>query len=123
MEALALRGPLYVALDAGSLSFKYYSEGIYHRSDCGTKDEELNHAVTLVGYGTTDDGTDFWLIRNSWSAYWGNDGYMKVTRRGNDCGITTRPVQAVVDKKAAAKAKARIEAAHYVKSNQATDTA
>lgn len=119
MEALALRGPLYVALDAGSSSFKYYSNGVYHRSDCGTKDEELNHAVTLVGYGTTNEGVDYWLVRNSWSKYWGDSGYMKVTRRGNDCGIATRAVQAVVDPAAAAKARARVEAAK--KANVATD--
>jgi cathepsin L len=111
MEALALRGPLYVALDAGSASFKYYSSGVYHRADCGTKDNQLNHAVTLVGYGTTDDGVDYWLIRNSWSKLWGDSGYMKVTRRGNDCGITTRAVQAVVDPIAAGKVRAKVEAA------------
>ena len=56
MEALATRGPLYVALDAGQPTFKFYSEGVYHSEACHTDRENLNHAVTLVGYGTTEQG-------------------------------------------------------------------
>jgi len=56
MEALATRGPLYVALDAGQPTFKFYSEGIYHSDTCNTDRELLNHAVTLVGYGTSEQG-------------------------------------------------------------------
>ncbi|GAX81533.1 hypothetical protein CEUSTIGMA_g8961.t1 [Chlamydomonas eustigma] len=106
MEALATRGPLYVALDAVHPTFKFYSEGVYHRDDCGSTEDDLNHAVTLVGYGTTTEGVDYWLIRNSWSKLWGEDGYMKITRKGNDCGITLAAVQSIVDE-AAAKGEVR----------------
>lgn len=40
----------------GDAKFKFYSEGVYHRDDCATDRDHLNHAVTLVGYGTTDSG-------------------------------------------------------------------
>lgn len=80
---------------------RYYAEGVYYNPECST--EDLDHAVVLVGYGTTWNGTDYWLLRNSWSDQWGLDGYFRLTRKGNDCGITTNPVMAVVDSQAAEK--------------------
>ena len=56
MEALATRGPLYVALDASQPTFKFYSEGIYHSDTCYTDRDDLDHAVLLVGYGTSESG-------------------------------------------------------------------
>lgn len=55
---------------------------------CGT---ELNHGVTLVGYGSTSDGTKYWLVRNSWGIEWGEKGYIRMERDikegGGKCGI------------------------------------
>lgn len=50
----------------------------------------LDHAVLLVGYGTID-GKDYWLIKNSWSTYWGNDGYVLMAADDNNCGVMTTP--------------------------------
>lgn len=47
-------------------SFRYYSEGVYYNSECSIKSGDLDHAVVLFGYGTTDDGEDYWLVRNTW---------------------------------------------------------
>ncbi|GLC60494.1 hypothetical protein PLESTB_001620000 [Pleodorina starrii] len=98
MEAVALHGPVAVGIDGGRLGFRFYSEGVYHDPHCGQDLDSMDHAVLLVGYGTTPEGVDYWLIKNSWSKYWGLDGYARIARKGNDCGISTDAVLAVVEK-------------------------
>lgn len=44
------------------------------------------HAVKIVGWGT-ENGVDYWLVANSWSTKWGEDGYFKIIRGTNDCGF------------------------------------
>jgi C1A family cysteine protease len=66
MDALYHRGPLSVAVDASTWSS--YQSGIF--DGCNKTDIDLNHAVQLVGYGT-DQGLDYWLVRNSWGIGWG----------------------------------------------------
>lgn len=60
-----------------------YRSGILDSDLCGT---ELDHAVVAVGYGT-EKGKDYVLIRNSWSTYWGEGGYIRIALKGNDEGI------------------------------------
>eukprot|EP00887_Chlorella_sp_A99_P000277 scaffold13.g277.t1 len=87
-EALYTKGPLTVSIDASQDSFRFYTAGIYTTPDCKTKPRELDHAVIASGYGTTEDGQDFWLVKNTWSPYWGEEGYMRVARSPNDCGVS-----------------------------------
>jgi hypothetical protein len=101
MEAVHLHGPIAVSLDASLMSFKFYTEGVYKETSCMTKEDDLDHAVLLVGYGTTAGGEDYWLIRNSWSKLWGEDGYIRISRK-YDCGITTAAGFALVDATAVA---------------------
>jgi hypothetical protein len=54
-----------------------YKGGVLSSSACGTN---VNHAVTMIGYGTDNKGTPYWLIRNSWGANWGENGYIRVLR-------------------------------------------
>nr|AAD28477.1 papain-like cysteine protease [Sandersonia aurantiaca] len=75
MKAVANQ-PVAVAIEASGYVFQFYSEGVF-TGRCGT---ELDHGVAVVGYGTTQDGTKYWTVRNSWGADWGESGYVRMQR-------------------------------------------
>jgi C1A family cysteine protease len=85
-KALLEIGPLSVALDASSLQF--YSKGSILRqtSGCGQKERNLNHGVVIVGYGV-ENGVKFWIVKNSWGVGFGDDGFFRIERGVNACGI------------------------------------
>lgn len=105
-----------VAVDAASISFRYYTSGIYYDTECSKTN--LNHAMLVVGYCTdSSTGLDYWILKNrsapysndatifnvyictsySWGSYWGNSGYMKLARnQHNMCGIATAATYPVI---------------------------
>ncbi|KAG5893241.1 hypothetical protein JTB14_013403 [Gonioctena quinquepunctata] len=88
-------GPISVSIDASHKTFSFYSNGVYYEPACGNKEGQLDHAVLAVGYGTMN-GEDYWLIKNSWSNHWGNDGYVLMSARDNNCGVMTNPTYVVM---------------------------
>ncbi|OPJ69850.1 digestive cysteine proteinase 1 [Patagioenas fasciata monilis] len=86
--AIYKHGPVAVSIDASHKTFSFYSNGIYYEPKCANKPGSLDHAVLAVGYGVLQ-GETYWLIKNSWSTYWGNDGYILMAMRDNNCGVAT----------------------------------
>ena len=95
MNALAQQ-PVSVAINAVQSSFQFYTSGVYDDPSCPSSMSELDHAVLAVGYGS-DNGNDYWLVKNSWSTQWGDQGYIKMARgkNVNTCGILDVPVYPV----------------------------
>ena len=74
MKALSLQ-PVSIAIQADQKEFQLYKSGVF-TGKCGN---ELDHGVLAVGYGKLD-GTDYYLVKNSWSTSWGDDGYIMLGR-------------------------------------------
>ncbi|XP_059318432.1 cysteine proteinase 3-like [Lycium ferocissimum] len=85
--AVAFIRPVSVAYQVVK-GFKEYKSGIYSSTVCGNTPQDVNHAVLAVGYGV-ENGTPYWLIKNSWGADWGDNGYFKMDMGKNMCGIAT----------------------------------
>lgn len=92
LMAAVAQAPVTIALRASNTVFRYYKSGIITSTTCGTT---VDHAVIAVGYGT-ENGVDYWLIRNSWGTSWGESGYVKIKRDRTTtsvgiCAIYYRP--------------------------------
>jgi len=92
---LAENGPVSIAVDASNWS--YYYGGVMEYLCWGkTTYNDLDHGVELVGYGTDELGTDYWIVRNSWSTDWGDAGYARILRGTNFCGVALFATSAIV---------------------------
>ncbi|XP_073128773.1 senescence-specific cysteine protease SAG39-like [Henckelia pumila] len=96
LKAVA-KQPVSVAIDARGLAFQFFTGGIY-TGECGT---DLDHGVTVVGYGKSKTGKKYWLVKNSWGTEWGEGGYVKFERdvRAKEglCGIAMEASYPVID--------------------------
>ena len=95
-EAVSI-GPVSVAIEADTRIFQMYTSGVLTGTECGTN---LDHGVLITGYGT-ENGVEYWNVKNSWGASWGESGYIKIGRSDSKkdagvCGIAMQPSFPVV---------------------------
>lgn len=89
MKAVTQIGPVQITIDYLLESFMHYKGGIYNDPACGK--HEFSHAMLVVGYGHDDKtGLDYWILKNSFTETWGENGYMRVIRNHNNfCGLAS----------------------------------
>lgn len=76
LKAAIAKQPVSVTIDAGLYPFQHYFGGIITDPSCGTA---LDHAVLAIGYGKdADSGTEYYIVKNSWGADWGESGYVRI---------------------------------------------
>lgn len=78
LKSAIVRQPVSVGIQADQRAFQSYSSGILTGS-CGTN---LDHSVLAVGYAS-----GYWKIKNSWGKSWGENGFIRITSTGDECGV------------------------------------
>jgi len=95
MAEIASRGPIGCGLCVTD-EFENYSGGIINdTSGC----VEQDHEISIAGYGVAEDGTKYWIGRNSWGTYWGEDGWFRIVRGTDNLGVEDACDWAVPDPK------------------------
>jgi cathepsin F/cysteine peptidase B len=89
-EWLAAVGPISVCLDA--TSFQTYQGGIM--TNCIS--QQIDHCVLAVGYDF-NFSPPYWIVKNSWGQWWGEDGYIRIAFGSNQCLIANQGMVTKVD--------------------------
>lgn len=97
MDALASQGPVSISIDASHPGLSFYTSGVYYDPLCKSDLNDLDHSVLAVGYGTDPVGGDYWIVKNSWSTYWGDEGFIKMSRKDNNCGVASQPTYVILE--------------------------
>jgi len=97
--ALVKNGPVAVGFEVYN-DFMNYASGIYHHTGLtATKFnpfELTNHAVLVVGYSEDEaSGEKYWIVKNSWGAGWGEQGFFRIRRGNDECAIESLGMEAV----------------------------
>ena len=74
------RGPIVCGMVVTDNFYNFYNGGIYEEK---LEPQIINHWVSVVGWGKSELGTEYWIVRNSWGNYWGNAGFFYI-KMGSD---------------------------------------
>jgi len=94
-EAL-VKVPVATAVDASSQIWQLYTGGIISAAECGVN---VDHGIGVVGYGSTSDGKQYYVLKNTWTETWGLKGYVWIERNSKTtpaCGVTLDASYAVI---------------------------
>lgn len=84
---LVQNAPLSIGVDA--TKFQTYRSGIMSGTGCRSDPNGMNHGVLITGYWLgKEQQKPYWVIKNSWGAGWGLQGYIHLARGINACGCT-----------------------------------
>ena len=74
-----------MGITGSNSKFGQYKSGIFNDlNDCGQSGAD--HAVSVVGYGS-ENGQDYFIIRNTWGRTWGENGYIRIARNKRMCNV------------------------------------
>ena len=79
------RGPIACGIDSFS-KLMDYKGGILSQK---TWWYYITHIVNVIGWGVAEDGTEYWICRNSWGSYWGEEGFFRIKMHSDNLGIET----------------------------------
>lgn len=92
--ALAAKGPVSICVNAGGDGWQVYKRGVFS-AKCSGASQDMDHCVQLVGFDKSGD-KPYWIVRNSWAASWGIEGYMHLEMGKNLCGVANEATIAEV---------------------------
>jgi cathepsin X len=94
-KEIKARGPVACGVAVTDSFMKHYKGGVFEDM---TGERKIRHVVSLLGWGVADDGTKYWVGRNSWGTYWGENGFFKIVRGKNNLRIEDECAWAVPKK-------------------------
>jgi len=87
LAAAVAQQPVSIGIEADTSAFQMYTSGVFNDANCGTN---IDHGVLIVGYGT-ENGNDYWIVKNSWGSSWGESGYIRIAKQSGQgtgvCGV------------------------------------
>lgn len=95
VELVYRYGAVVCTMDASSYSFSTYTSGIYSDND-NCNPLSINHGIAIIGYGV-EDNVNYWIAKNSWGKEWGEDGFVRLIRGKDICGIAVSPIAVYYD--------------------------